>query len=211
MKDLIIVGAGGFGRELLQWIKDINKESAKWNILGFIDDNLDALENIACDYSVIGTIQDWKPEANQEFALGIANPEIKEKVSIHLKRKGARFATVVHPTAIIGEFNQLGEGLVVYPCARISVNTCIGDFVTILGNTLIGHDVQIMDYCTLSGSCNLTRGVRLMKKVFLGCNVDIVPERKIGESAYVCAGSIVMSNIRDGYKVMGYPAKKVKF
>lgn len=211
MKDLVIIGAGGFGRELLQWVKDINKVEKRWNILGFIDDNLKALDGIPCDYSVIGTIQDWQPEENQEFAMAIANPDIKEKISKLIKSKNGKFATIIHPTAVVGEFNQLGEGLVMYPSARITVNVEIGDFVTVLGNTMIGHDAQIMDYCTLSGGCSITRAVKLYPKVFLSCNVNVVPERKIGEGAYVCAGSTVMTNIRRGNKVMGCPAKKVTF
>lgn len=211
MKDLIIVGAGGFGRELLQWVKDINKVNPTWNVLGFIDDNPDALQNYACDYSVIGTIQEWQPKDNEEFALAIANPDIKEIVSKLIKDKGGKFAKIIHPTATIGDFNELGEGLVMYPNSRITVNVKIGDFVTILGNTSIGHDAVVDNYCTISGSCNLTRGVVLREKVFLSCNVSVVPERKIGKGAYVCAGSTVMTNIRSGYKVMGCPAKKVSF
>ena len=57
MKDLIIVGASGFGRELVQWVEDINKETREWNILGFIDDNPNALDGYLCDYSIIGDIQ----------------------------------------------------------------------------------------------------------------------------------------------------------
>lgn len=211
MKDLIIVGAGGFGRELLQWVKDINKLENKWNILGFLDDNLNALQGYSCDYKVIGTIKEWRPTDNQEFAMAIANPDIKENVSEYIKSRGGKFVSIIHPSATIGDFNELGEGLVMYPNSRITVNVRIGDFVTVLGNTCIGHDAKIMDYCTLSGSCNITRSVVLNSKVFLACNVNVVPERKIGEGAYVCAGSTVMTNIRSGYKVMGCPAKKVTF
>jgi hypothetical protein len=60
MQELIIVGAGGFGRELLQWVKDINKVKQKWIIRGFIDDNLKALDNYECDYNIIGGIEDWQ-------------------------------------------------------------------------------------------------------------------------------------------------------
>ena len=73
MKDIIIVGAGGFGRELLQWIKDINKVENKWNIKGFIDDNINALSEYMCDYEVIGTISEWEPKKNEMFAISIDN------------------------------------------------------------------------------------------------------------------------------------------
>ncbi len=79
MKDLIIVGAGGFGRELLQWCKDINKQQPTWKLKGFIDDNSKALDGYECDYNVIGSIKDWKPSDNEEFALAVAEPHLKEK------------------------------------------------------------------------------------------------------------------------------------
>ena len=75
MKQLIIVGASGFGRELLQWCKDVQKVKKEWEIAGFIDDNLRALDDYECDYRVIGTIDGWQPAPDQVFALAIADPK----------------------------------------------------------------------------------------------------------------------------------------
>lgn len=114
-KELIIVGAGALGRELLQWIKDLNQVQSKWTIKGFIDDNVSALDNYECDYKVIGTIKDWQPCENEVFACAIANPSGKEKVVNLLKARDAIFDSIIHPTAIIGNFNNIGEGFVAYP------------------------------------------------------------------------------------------------
>ena len=210
MKDIIIVGAGGFGRELLQWIKDINRINPTWTIKGFIDDNLDALNSFACDYNVIGSISNWIPHDNEVFALAIANPITKEKVVSELKSRGAKFTSVIRPTAFISEFAQVGEGIVMYPNSGINVNTRVGDFVTFLSSGL-GHDAEIGDYSTISSYCDITGGVKLGKRVFLGSHVTIVPKRKIGDDAYVAAGSVVMTNIRAGNHVMGNPAHKMDF
>lgn len=89
MKDLLIIGAGGFGRELYQWCKEINAVTPKWSIKGFLDDNLDALKGIDCDIEIVDTIKDWQPSSDEEFALGVADPIIKEKIVTLLESKGA--------------------------------------------------------------------------------------------------------------------------
>jgi len=210
MKDLIIVGAGGFGRELLQWVKDINSINKKWMIKGFIDDNPSALAGLECDYAVIGSIKDWQPNNNEVFACAIAKPSIKEKVVTSLKLKGASFDSIIHPTSVIGDHNKIGEGLVAYPNSFISTNTTIGDFVTLLCSS-IGHDAEVADYSTISSFCDITGGVNIGRRVFLGSHVTIIPGRKIGEDAFLGAGSVVVTHVKEKTKVMGNPAKKILF
>lgn len=214
MRDLIIVGAGGFGRELLQWVKEINlAEKAsenRWNILGFIDDNPDALEGYACDYRILGTVKDWEPKGGQRFVMAVAKPSTKEYLAKMLKSKGAVFVSVIHPTAYISDHVEMGEGIVMYPNSRINVNTKIGDFVTMLSSG-VGHDAQVGDYCTVSSFCDITGGVRLEERVFLGSHVTVIPNKRIGKDAYVGAGSVVVSNVKAGSLVMGNPAVRMDF
>lgn len=210
MKDLIIVGAGGFGRELLQWIKDINRVSQTWNIKGFIDDNPNALLGYDCDYSVIGSIADWESGDNEVFALAIAEPHTKVSVVGVLKQRGAEFADIIHPLAKISEFTKHGEGLVMYPSAALNVNTKVGDFVTLLSSG-IGHDVVVDDYATISSYCGIPRGVHIGKRAYLADHAVILPEHSVGDDAYVGAGSVVVRNVPAGKKVFGNPAKIIDF
>jgi predicted dinucleotide-utilizing enzyme len=121
MKDIIIVGAGGLGREVLQWLTDINQKKETWKIKGFIDDNIHALKNYTYPKKVLGTIEDWKPSENEVFVCAISDPDIKERVvkTAEVPRSGIRFA--YSPDAAIGAYNELGEGVVIYPDARITV------------------------------------------------------------------------------------------
>lgn len=208
MKELIIVGAGGFGRELLQWVKDINTEKPTWKIKGFLDDNPDALKDIACDYGVIGSIAGWNPSPQEQFACAIAAPDIKERVVKQLKEKGAEFATIVHPTARISEFVELGEGFVAYPGAGVHSNAKVGAFVTLLTMSTIGHDAEVGDFCTTSSYCDITGGVQVGDHTFLGSKVSIIPGKGIGRHVFIAAGSVVMADVSDGTKVMGNPARK---
>ena len=210
MKDIIIVGAAGFGREVLQWVKDVNKVSPTWNIRGFLDDNLNALDGYECDYPVIGTVRDWMPGENEVFALAIAFPGVKEKVVSVLKSKGAEFATVIHPTSVVGEFCHLGEGIIITPRCKISPNVTVEDFVTILGCG-VGHDACIGAYSTLSGYCAICGHVSIGKRVFVGTSAVVAPSKKIEDDVFIAMGSMVISNVKTGRKVMGNPARKIDF
>lgn len=210
MKELIIIGASGFGREVLQWVKDINHQTPSWTIKGFIDDNLNVLEGYRCDYKVLGTIKDWQVSENEIYTCAIAIPAVKEKLVLLMKQKGASFANIIHPTAIIGDFCEIGEGLLITPRAKISPNVTIGDFVTILGSG-VGHDAIIGDFTTISGNCSINGHVNLGKKVFVASNACIAPSKKIGDEAYIGMGSMVIKNVKPSTKVMGNPAKKFDF
>lgn len=206
MKKIIIVGAGGFGRELLWWIKDINRVENRWEIAGFIDDNPHALDGYECDYPIIGTIADWQPKEDEEFALAFGSPALKRKIVGILKGKGAHFATIVHPTAMLSEFAHCGEGLIMFPYSKISCNTTVGDFVTLLA-TPIGHDTVIGDYTVISGGCNVVRNVMIGKDVFLAAGVCIAQDIVIGDGAYLGLGSVVLKDVPPGATVFGNPAR----
>lgn len=205
MKDLIIVGAGGYGREALYVALAMNQQEPQWNILGFIDDNKDALRNVKCDYEIIGSISEWEPKDNQHFALGISNPSTKEKLVGILKEKGARFATLIHPNVEILPYSTLGEGCVVTGLS-IGDNVTIGNFVHICGS-MIGQDSVIGDFSTTTGFVNVACAY-IGKRVFIGSHSVILNHLKVGDDAFVCAGSMVFSNVKSGRKVIGNPARK---
>ena len=206
MKDLIIAGAGGFGREALQIAKTLNKLEHRWNIKGFINDIPNALDGVKCSHSIIGTIKDWQPSDNEVFVMGVSSPAGKEKISSILKAKGARFVTLIHPLALISDYVTMGEGCIVGGRSSIGDNAVLGDFVNIAGS-MVGQDAIIGDFSTTTGFANLTNAI-LGKRVFVGSHAVILNKRKVGDDAYVCAGSIVFNNVKPGIKVFGNPAKK---
>lgn len=209
MKEIVIVGAGGFGREALYLIKEINSVQQRWIIKGFIDDNLDALRGIQCDYEVIGRISDWQPNENEVFAIGIASPRAKETVTKILKDKKAIFVTLISPFAQISDFVQLGEGCIVTSGTLIGDCVKIGSFVNI-ASAMVGQDSSIEDFSTITGYVNVA-SAHIGKRVFVGSHSVILHGRRIGDDAFICAGSIVFNHIKPSTKVFGNPAKKANF
>ena len=210
MKDLIIIGAGGFGREVLQWIKDYNNQKEPtWNVLGFIDDDLGALMGIPCDKRVLERIADHSPRSEVYYTIALASPLIKKKIALDLKAKGANFANIYHPRAIISEFCEIGQGIILTANAKVSPNVKIGNFVTLLGSG-VGHDAELGDFSTISGYCSINGHVKVGEGAFIASNAVIAPGKKVGAWSYVGMGSMVITNVKEKTKVMGNPARRLK-
>ena len=102
MKNIVIVGAGGFGREVFNHAEDCIRVGADWKIKGFIDDNLKALDNYDYPQKVIGTIKEYIPEENDFFICAIGSPKTKKIVVGALLQRGAKFEKLIHPSVKIG-------------------------------------------------------------------------------------------------------------
>ena len=211
MKNLLIIGAGGCGREVLQWAKDANRLEQRWNIRGFLDDDLNALDGKRCDVPVLARIDAYQIEPDDEFLCCIGNSAGRKAVTERLKAKGAVFATLRHPSAVVAESALIGEGCILYPFALISDNASLARGCIVNMYSSVAHDSSLGEYCTISAHCDITGMCRLGEQVFMGTTSHLTPGTKVGNAAYICAGSTVMGRVRDGKKVLGNPAKIVTF
>lgn len=209
MKDLIIVGAGGLGREVLQMCMEINNISQRWNIKGFIDDNLKALEDKKCEYKVLGTISGWIPRSNEIFVMAIANPKIKKIIVETLKVKGALFDTIISPRAFIATTAQIGKGSIISPFCFVSDNVVLGQCVFFNAYTSIGHDTVMGDFSSTMGHVDITGCCIVGQETYWGSGARALPSSKIGDCAFVGAGSVVLRKVKAGDKVFGIPAMSI--
>jgi len=211
MKDLIIIGAGGFGRELLSYAIDIMEVGeCNWKVKGFIDDNLNALNGINTGYPIIGKISEHIIEKNTVYVCAIGDGNIRLSIGKDFEERGAEFINFIHPTAKIRERVKMGIGNIFCPNSGANPDVNIGDFVLVNCSSGFAHDCNVASGCTLSGGCDVTGNCNLGKGVFLGTRAVIIPGRNIGDYAKISAGAVVFTHVKPGKTMIGNPAMVLK-
>ncbi|MUP39644.1 acetyltransferase [Labilibaculum euxinus] len=203
---LFIIGAGGFGRELELYLSKI--EDCDWNLVGYLDDNQDALKSYPTNYQVLGNVNNFKFNSSDYVVLAIANPDIKEKIYTQLKNS-VRFLTYIDKTALVGEFVEVGEGSVICPNCIVTTNVKLGCCTILNIGTQIGHDVTIHDYCSLMPNVDIGGCTVIKDKVFIGTNSTVIPSKTICANTIIGAGAIIVKNIDECGTYVGNPAKKL--
>lgn len=207
---LIIIGAGGFGREVHDWARDAAAARADWTIAGFLDDNPAALDGFNLPVGILGSPLNYQPAGNERFVCAIGEPRIKLEIARQLQARGARFTSVIHPTAYVGPRNRLGAGLILCPYSVVTTNVTIGDFVSLNLHGTIGHDAIVGDGCTLNNHVDVTGWAELGEGVFLGSHASVLPHTKIGAYARIGAGATVLRSVKPQTTIVGAPGRRLR-
>jgi sugar O-acyltransferase (sialic acid O-acetyltransferase NeuD family) len=208
MNRLVIVGAGGFGREILAWIKEVQTLAQEYETICFIDDNPRALDRYNYQEQIISGIQDYRPQEGDALVMGIAAPTRRKlEIAESLLQKGVKFISLIHPSSIIGNNVRIGQGCVIGKNVVITCDILIGDFVSINILSVIGHDALIEDGCTLYPFVSVNGFAKLGKGVAVGSHGCILPGAVVEDFATVGAGTVVLKYVKSGCTVLGVPAK----
>jgi sugar O-acyltransferase (sialic acid O-acetyltransferase NeuD family) len=208
MKKLYIVGAGGFGRELKAWTGQHPNFLKNAVFTAFLDDNKSALDSFS-NFAPVHPLADHTVSTDNIYLCGIAVPSLKEKLIPPLIKKGAQFESFIHPSSIIGERVQLGQGSVICPQCVLSCDIKLGDFITLNIATTIGHDVEAGDWTTTSAQVDLTGGVKVGRGVFFGSRANVIPLKKIGDYSTIAAGAVVFTSVPPKTTFAGNPAREI--
>jgi len=208
MYDIIIIGAGGFGREVYLWAKDSFPKD-QYKITGFLDDNPRILDNYDMDVGIIGDLDGYEIKKQDRFVFAIGNIEIKKRLITKLKNKGAKFLTLIHPTAIVVDTARIGKGVVICPFCLVSDNVLLEDFVMLNIYSSCGHDAKVGSYCILSPHATLNGFVILEDEVFLGTHATVISYKRVGYKSKISANSVVMRDISANKIVFGVPGKAI--
>lgn len=206
---LILVVGGKFGRELINWAEHAAAASGTPEISCFLDDSAAALDGFDYDLAYLGTIQSYQPRKGDRLVMAIADPVAKKGVADSLIARGAQFAQVIHPSAVIARTAKLGVGVVVCPQVVVSADATVGDFVALNTLSSIGHDVEIGACTTLSAHVDLTGAVKVGECCFFGSGARVVPKVSIGDGARIGAGATVLRKVPAGAVMYTTPAKKL--
>ncbi|MDB4663588.1 acetyltransferase [Verrucomicrobia bacterium] len=209
-KKMYILGAGGFARELYSYLQESSFRYGDYDLAGFLADSSSSLEGFKFAHQVVGPIRYRKLRIDDVVMMGVSSCELKKELHSFYSELGINIISYIHPTASIGHDVIVGEGSVFGPYALATTNVGVGKCSTINALSTLGHDSVLGDFCTLSGHCDVTGGVRLGDEVFLGSHVSIMPKIVVGSNVIIGIGSVVVKNVMAGITVFGNPARKIK-
>ena len=212
MNNLIIVGAGGFGREVYSWLRDWIHRSPvagdqAFHIKGFLSNNPNDLHGFEVAADILGDPEYYAVEEDDRFVLAIGTVEDKKRIVLSLKARRARFFTLVHPTAVVADTASIGEGVVVCPFATVSVNVTVDDFAMLNFYASCGHDAKVGKYCVLSPYATMNGFAILEDEVFMGTHATVVAHKRVGCRSKISANSLAANDVPPCTLVQGVPGK----
>lgn len=212
MKDLVIVGAGGFGREV-QWLAErMNGIETAWNLLGYVDDGVET-GSLVDGLPVLGGCE-WLSSRRERtcVAVAIGSSATRKRVVGELAGNPALdFPALIDPAAIVSNRVAMGRGCIICAGSILTVDIEMGDFVIVNLDCTVGHDACLRDFTTLYPSVNVSGNTILGETCEMGTGSAVIQGRSIGAGSIIGAGATVVRDIPAGCTAVGCPAKPIKF
>ena len=212
MTSIVIVGGGGFGREVIEILRATTAAGgADWTVDGVVDDfpSKDLAALVArLGTTVLGNV-DWLLEQpkSPHVVIAIGDARVRAGIAQRLERVTPVYPVVVHPDSTVGRDVQLGEGTVVAPGARLSTHVTVGRHVHIDQNVTVGHDTTIGDFARLNPQACVSGSVAVGPGALVGASATVLQGLHVGAGAVLGAGCVVVRDVSEGSTVKGVPAQ----
>ena len=212
MKNLLIIGARGFGREVynafLRTESYMNKEIC---VKGFLDDKEDAFDGISDDLPpIIGSVENYIINPDDVFICALGDSTWRKHYVEIISKKGGRFINIIHPSAYVSPQAKIGVGCFISSFTSVSPNSTIGNHVMIQAYDTISHDTIIGDYASIESYVFLGGYSKVGEMTTMHTKSSIIPHKSVGKSCVVGFGSVVMRSFKDEVHVFGNPARVLK-
>ena len=212
MTDIIIVGAGGLGKDVQWLLERINEIEETWNILGYVDDGIEA-GSLVDDLPILGA-GDYLLQYEKKVAVvvAVASAKVRRRIIEKLEQNDKLvFPNVIDPSAVLSKRIKMGKGIIVLAGNILSVDIQLGDFCIFNADCTIGHDVVMESYVTVYPSANVSGCVKICRETEIGTGCHIIQGIKIGSSTIVGAGAVVIRELPSCCTAVGNPAKPIKY
>lgn len=211
--ELIVVGAGGFGRQTLDVVQALNRAAdiPVFEIVGVVDTNpsdlnLERLEHRGIDY--LGTVAEWLSyDYRTLYLVGIGDPFARERIDGLFAAAGFAAATAVHPSASVGSSALLGDGTVICGGTQVSTNVRMGRHVHLNPNCSVGHDTVLRDFVSVNPGAIVSGDVEVGERTLIGAGAVILQGLTVGADAVVGASACVVHPVFGETVVKGVPAR----
>lgn len=208
MKNLIIIGARGFGREVFNLAQQTEEYGNEWIIKGFLDSDQDALKMFQGYPPILSSSENYAVQEDDIFICALGNPAHKKHYVDIIISKGGTFTNIIHPTTTINKVGTaIGRGVIIGPYTYISNNVTVGNYVTIQSHVAIGHDVSIGSFCQINCLSFFGGFVKVGEQSTINPGATILPKKVVGNNSTVGINSSVLANVKDNTSVYGNPAK----
>ena len=204
---LVIVGAGGFGRECLDIVEALNRAGTEIDFVGFVDDGggddeLLGRRGARC----LGQVADAPAHATQ-FVIAIGSGAARRLIDQELSALGMSAPVLVHPQATLGSDCRVGPGSILNAGARATTNITLGRHVQLHANSAVGHDASLEDHVSVYPGATVSGSVVLERGVTIGTGANVLPGVRIGAGSFVGAGAVVIEDVEPQTTVVGVPAR----
>jgi len=210
-KNLVILGARQHAKVLVAIIRECYPQ--EFRIVGYLDDDPALAESCVLDLPVLGTIEDLEKISQihniTHVVLGISNRFLKLRHDLfnRVKKLGLALPSLIHKTAFVSPFADIGEGVVLNPGVVVNAFAKIGNNVVVYSNSTIEHETCLGNNVYIGPGVNFTSNTSVGENTFIGAGSKIIPDIKIGSNVIVGAGSVIIADIPEGTTVAGVPAK----
>lgn len=210
MQDLIIIGAGGFAREVAWLIEDISETQAKsiFEVVGVVSATLPV--NWSHPLPILGDDQ-WAYEQISRktiCVIAIGNSAMRKTLAVRYSEAGFSYLSLIHPSVRKSNTVAIGHGSILCAGTTLTTDIVIGIHVIINLHCTIGHDVTIGDYCTLSPGVHVSGGVSIGAGCEIGTGAVLLPGVSLGAGCRVGAGAVVHRDLEAGKTYVGVPARE---
>jgi sugar O-acyltransferase (sialic acid O-acetyltransferase NeuD family) len=212
MQKVVIIGAGGLAREVLDILEAINQQKPQYEILGFIvDQRFGKPGSIINDLPILGDYHWLAAHIDSVRAIcAVGSPELRYHLVKRAEAIGCQFITAIHPTVIRNRYVQIGVNTVISAGCILTNQIRIGSHVYLNLACTVGHDCHIQDYATILPGVRISGNVIIEEGAYIGSGTTIIEKKTIGRWSIIGAGSVVIRDIDANTTAVGVPAKIIK-
>ena len=209
---MIIIGAGGQGREVADILRHQTKATQEIEAFGFVDENRE-LHGQSCDgLPVLG---DWSwfegaDRGDLAVVCAIGSPKICRRLVERARSIGLSFANVVSPLAHISSFARLGEGVTIFPGVIINTGALVDSYSILNAGVIVSHDSTVGPYSNINPGARLAGNVKIGEGCYIGMGANVIQGITIGRWSVVGAGAVAINDIPPNATAVGVPAKVIK-
>lgn len=211
MKNLLIIGARGAGRETFFTANHSIGFGTEFIVKGFLDGKADALDGLGNYPPIISPVEDYIVKEDDVFVCALGDPYWRKYYVDIILQKGGKFISLIDKSASIGINAKIGIGCVIREFAVISCDVIIGNYVYVQPYVDIGHDAIVGDYCHLNTRAFMGGYSKMETMSIIHTHGVLMPHKTLCKGAIIGAGSVAIRNVKAGITVVGNPAKKIEY